>query len=224
MNNSQKKNNLQTNKRYFTHVNKTADSVDEEVSDGLKILNKIDRKIVSVFGTHALDENNKTYKHCEKTTYELGLRKYAILTGGGPGIMKAANTGAKKANTASIGFKAGLLKKEQSVDNSIFTHTYSFNFLFTRRFCLAIKSNALIFYPGGYGTLNEFFEYVTLIQTGMADHVPVILVDRKYWKGLFEWLKKDTLKRNFITTQHLKGIYFADTTEEIVKIIETNVN
>lgn len=211
---------LSKNKEYYMHIRETGEGVDKEIENGLEILSKIDKKIVSVFGTHALDEDNKTYIHCENTAYELGLRNYAILTGGGPGVMKAANSGAMRAKTASIGFKAGLLKREQTVNNNLFTHTYSFEFLFTRRFCLAIKSDALLFYPGGYGTLNEFFEYVTLIQTGMADTVPVILVDKKYWSGLFEWLRKETLKHNFITEKHLQDLHFADTTEEIIKIIE----
>lgn len=211
---------LSKNKEYYMHITETGEDVEKEIEEGLKILNEIDKKIVSVFGTHALDEDNETYRHCEQTTYELGLRNYAILTGGGPGIMKAANSGAIRSGTASIGFKAGLLKKEQTVNNNVFTHAYSFEFLFTRRFCLSIKSNALIFYPGGYGTLNEFFEYVTLIQTGMADPVPVILVDMKYWEGLFEWLKNETLSRDFITEKHLKELHFADTTEEVLRIIE----
>lgn len=211
---------LSKNEQYYTHIRKTVGSVDKEIKSGLKVLGKIDRKIVAVFGTHALDEKSKTYKHCEETAYRLGLKKYAILTGGGPGIMKAANIGAFRAGTTSIGFKAGLLKKEQSVNEDIFTHIQSFQFLFTRRFCLAIKSKALIFYPGGYGTFNEFFEYVTLIQTGMADPVPVILVDKKYWKGLFKWMREETLKRGFIQQRHLQGLYFADTTEEVLKIIE----
>jgi len=213
-------NKLSKNKEYYTHINKTIVDVDKEIGSGLKILSKIDRKIVAVFGTHAILENDKIYKHCEETAYKLGLKKYAILTGGGPGIMKAANTGATRAKTASIGFKAGLLKKEQFVNSDIFTDVQSFKFLFTRRFCLAIKSSALIFYPGGYGTLNEFFEYVTLIQTGMTDPVPVVLVDKKYWNGLFKWLREDTLKKGFIQQRHLEGIYFADTPEEVLKIIE----
>lgn len=211
---------LSKNKEYYMRITETGEDVEKEIEEGLKILNEIDKKIISVFGTHAIDENDETYKHCEITAYEIGKRNYAILTGGGPGIMKAANSGAMRAKTASIGFKAGLLKKEQTVQKDIFTHTYSFKFLFTRRFCLAIKSNALIFYPGGYGTLNEFFEYVTLIQTGMTDSVPVILVDKKYWNGLFEWLRKETLARNFISEKHLEDLYFADTTEEILDIIE----
>jgi hypothetical protein len=211
---------LSKNRQYYTHIGKTAGTVDKEISSGLKMLEKVDRKIISVFGAHITSEDNKTYKHCEETAYRLGMKKYAIITGGGPGIMRAANSGATRAKTVSIGFKAGLLKKEQSVDEEIFTHVQSFRFLFTRRFCLAIKSHALIFYPGGYGTLNEFFEYVTLIQTGMADPVPVILVDKKYWNGLLKWLKEQTLKEGFIGAEHLKDIYLVDTTEEVLKIVE----
>jgi len=208
------------NVQYFRDIVKTVEDVDKEVAEGLRILESVNRKIISIFGSHATKNNDKYYMHCEKTAYALGKKKFAILTGGGPGIMQAANTGAINAKTVSIGFKAGLLKKEQSVGNEIFTHQMSFKFLFARRFSLAIKSNALIFYPGGYGTLNELFEYVTLIQTHMVDPVPVICVNKKYWEGLFKWLKTQTLKHGYIESRHLKGIYFAETSEEVVKIIE----
>jgi uncharacterized protein (TIGR00730 family) len=208
------------NVQYFRNIMNTVEDVDKEIATGLRTLDSINRKIISIFGSHAIENADKYYKHCEETAYKLGMKKYAILTGGGPGIMQAANSGATRAKTISIGFKAGLLKKEQSVAENIFTHQVSFNFLFARRFSLAIKSNALIFYPGGYGTLNELFEYVTLIQTHMVDPVPVICVNKKYWEGLFKWLKSQTLKQGFIQTKHLKGIYFADTQGEIIKIIE----
>jgi uncharacterized protein (TIGR00730 family) len=220
---TQKKDILAKNRQYFRDIIKTAGAVDKEVAEGLRVLDGVNRKIISIFGTHILDQKTKEYKNCEETAYKLGLRKYAILSGGGPGIMQAANTGAARAKTISIGFKAGLLRKEQTVSADIFTHQISFQFLFARRFCLAIKSHALIFYPGGYGTLNEFYEYVTLIQTGMVDPVPVICVNKKYWKGMFKWLNEQTLKEGYITKKHLQGIYFADTTEEIVKIIEKKV-
>ncbi|HYD02829.1 MAG TPA: TIGR00730 family Rossman fold protein [Alphaproteobacteria bacterium] len=210
---------ISKNKQYFVNIKRTVSDVDIEVSTGLKILNSIDNKIVSVFGTHNLEPRHPYYINCEETCYRLGVRGYAIMSGGGPGIMEASNTGATRANTVSIGFKAGLLKKEQLVNKKIFTHQLSFKYLFARRFCLAIKSDALVFYPGGYGTLNEFFEYVTLIQTGMVDPVPVICVNKEYWKGMFKWLKEKTLKENFIQQRHLDGIYFAETPQEVVKII-----
>jgi uncharacterized protein (TIGR00730 family) len=113
-----------------------------------------------------------------------------------------------------------LLQDEQAVNDDIFTNQESFKFLFARRFCLALKSDAIVFYPGGYGTLNELFEYITIMQIHLVDPVPVICVNKKYWNGLFKWLKTQTLKDKYITAKHLKGIYFAETPEEIVKIIE----
>ncbi len=202
------------------HIMETVKNTAKELDDGLNILRSIKQPIVSIFGSHITNEKHKDYINCEKTTYMLGIKGYAIISGGGPGIMKAANAGAKRAKTASVGFKAKLVQKEQHVDDNIFTHQYSFNFLFVRRYCLAIESNALIFYPGGYGTLNELFEYITLIETHMEEAVPVICVNKKYWEGLFKWLKANALKEGYITQRHLDYITFAETAQEVIKIIE----
>ena len=123
-------------------------------------------------------------------------RGYAILSGGGPGIMHAANSGAMEAGAPSIGLRAELLE-EQEVTDKIFTHKLSFHFLFTRRFIMSIKSEALVFYPGGYGTLNELFDYAVHMQTNIIDTVPIICVNKKYWQGLFDWLKENPLKKDF---------------------------
>lgn len=221
MNKKSKK--MPKNRQYFRDIVKTVSEVDTEIAEGLRILDSVDRKIISVFGSHVPEIKSKYYIHCEKTGYLLGLKKYAILTGGGPGIMQAANSGATRAKTTSIGFKAGMLKDEQGVSDDIFTHQESFKFLFARRFCLALKSDALVFYPGGYGTLNELFEYATIIQIHLVDPVPIICVNKKYWSGLFKWLKTQPLKEKYITPKHLQGIYFAETPEEILKIIEKKI-
>jgi hypothetical protein len=219
----QSKKNLPKNRQYFRDIVKTVSEVDKEIAEGLRILDGVDRKIISIFGSHVPEKKDKYYIQCEKTAYLLGLKKYAILTGGGPGIMKAANEGATRAKTISMGFKAGMLKNEQGVMDNIFTYQESFKFLFARRFCLALKSEALIFYPGGYGTLNELFEYITIIQIHLVDPVPVICVNKKYWEGLFKWLRAQPLKNKYITPKHLQGIYFAETSEEVVKLIETKL-
>ncbi len=210
---------LSKNKKYFSHIAATSKATAKEITAGLKILDAIDTKIVTVFGAHAIPETNKYYINCERSAYLLGKKGYAIVTGGGPGIMYAANSGAMKAKAPSIGFKAKLLSKEQISEN-VFTKKYAFEFLFARRFCLAIKSDALIFYPGGFGTFNEFFEYTTLIQTKMTDNVPVICVGKQYWKGLFEWMNKNAVKEGFLTQETLKGIHIVDSAEEVVRIIE----
>ncbi|MGV8162972.1 MAG: TIGR00730 family Rossman fold protein [Candidatus Nanoarchaeia archaeon] len=202
------------------NILKTAKYTSREIQDGLNILKKIDQEFISIFGSHVTPENSKDYINCEKTAYLLGKKGYGIISGGGPGIMKAANSGATRAKTASLGFKAKFIQKEQHVDDKIFTHKYSFSFLFVRRYCLAVESKALIFYPGGYGTLNELFEYITLIETHMEEPTPVICVNKKYWKGLFDWLKNNALKEKYIQKSHLESISFADTPEEVLKIIQ----
>jgi len=202
---------------YISNISK---NTSKEITDGLKILRNIKQDMVSIFGSHITSEKHKDYINCQKTCYNLGKKGYAIVSGGGPGIMKAANTGATLAKTPSVGFKAKLIQKEQHVDDNIFTYQYEFNFLFVRRFCLAVESRALIFYPGGYGTLNELFEYITLIETHMEEPIPVICVNKKYWEGLFNWLKNNALKEGYITQRHLDYITYADTSKEIINIIE----
>lgn len=216
-------------KKDYSHIIETAKHTSHEIADGLKILRSIDEDVISIFGSHITSEKSKDYIRCEKTAYMLGKKGYAIMSGGGPGIMKAANSGATRAKTISIGFKAALLKKEQSVNSNLYTHQYAFHFLFVRRFCLAVESRALIFFPGGYGTLNELYEYITLIGTHMEEPIPVICVNKEYWKGLFNWMKNNALKEGYINTKDLESIYLVDTPEEVVKIIEetkkkTNVN
>lgn|GEM_PF-1709449 len=204
---------------FYKHVKRTARHAEIEIEAGLKLINKIDNKVVSIFGSHLIKKNNKYYIECEKTAYELGKRGYAIITGGGPGIMEAANMGAKRAHTVSVGIREKLLSKEQNVDAEIYTYKAAFNFLFVRRFLLAVKSDALIFYPGGYGTLNEFFEYITLVVTGINSKIPIIFVDKKYWSGLYDWLKNSALKEGTISKVDLDLISFANDTKDILKII-----
>jgi len=210
-----KKNKRLLNKRH------TKSKVTKELDVGITLLNKVDNKIISVFGSHITKKSNPEYKHCRKVAYELGKRGYAIVTGGGPGVMHAANQGAFDAGAPSIGLRAGLIKNEK-VSNPVYTDVMSFDFLFIRRFLLAIKSEALIFYPGGYGTLNELFEYVVLVETGLVDKVPLICVNKKYWNGLFKWLKDSVLAEGFLPhkMRDLGLIKLADDCDDIVKIIE----
>lgn len=135
--------------------------------------------------------------------------------------MHAANSGATEAETSSIGLRAELLKGERVTDD-IFTDGFSFHFLFTRRFIMSIKSEALIFYPGGFGTLNELFEYAVLMQTEIADKVPIICVNKEYWNGLFHRLENNPMKEDFLIhgVKDLELLYFVDDVEEIIEIIE----
>ncbi len=202
---------LHKNKQYYEDKRWTNEKVKQEIDNGLELLENIDKKIITFFGSHKVTKKSQYYKHAEATASQLGKRGYAVLSGGGPGIMHAANSGATKAKAPSLGLRAELLTKERVTD-SIFTHDFSFHFLFVRRFIMSIKSEALIFYPGGYGTLNELFEYLVLMQTGILDKVPIICINKKYWSGLINWLRKNPLKKDFLIhdLKDLKLLYFAD--------------
>jgi len=210
------------NKQYFKNSDWTVKSVQDEINLGLNLLNKVDKKIITFFGSHRVKPSSKYYKDCMGFAQELGKKDYAVLSGGGPGIMHAANNGATKAGTISIGMKAKLLTKEKVID-PIYTDKLDFNFLFVRRFIMSIKSNALVFFPGGYGTLNELFEYAVLMQTGIVDKVPMICINKKFWKGLFSWLRDNPLKNDFfINDVHdLNILSFVDDVSEAFKIIES---
>jgi len=212
---------LRKNKEYYEKTDWTVDKVKQEINDGLALLNKIDNKIVTIFGSHKVGDDHEYYKHCKKLANSLGEKGFAIITGGGPGIMKAANTGAMDARVPSIGLRAVLLKGER-IDDPIFTDKLAFHFLFVRRFVMSIKSDALIFYPGGYGTINELFEYAVLMQTGIVDKVPIICVNKKYWEGLFNWLGDGPLKEDFLihSEDDLGLLHFVDDIEEVMEILE----
>jgi uncharacterized protein (TIGR00730 family) len=204
------------NQRYLHK--ETAKLVEEEVLTGIKLLSSIKEPIITFFGSHSIKKSSADYKNAYNTSFALAEEGYAIMSGGGPGIMHAANAGAKKAGSPSIGVMADMLVEERISDN-IFTHQAAYNFMFVRRFILSIKSEALVFYPGGYGTLNELFEFLVLIQTGMIERVPVVLVDSKFWKGMNKWID-ELAKSKMIKKSDLKLIQHADTTEEILQIVK----
>ncbi len=199
----------------------TAEKVRQEIDCGLSLLNQIDKKIVTFFGSHLVTKKNAYYQHCQKIAYTLGQRNYAIMSGGGPGIMHAANSGATQATATSLGLQAELLEKEKITDK-IFTHRLSFQFLFVRRFIMSIKSEVLIFYPGGFGTLNELFEFAMLMQTGIVDKVPIICVNKKYWRDLFIWLKTHAVKNKLLinSVKDMGLLRLVDEENDVINIIE----
>ena len=212
---------LHKNKEYFDNVDWTVEKVRDEINGGLALLNQIDKPIVTFFGSHRVAPESRYYQDAKRVAYELGKNGYAILSGGGPGIMHAANSGATEANAPSAGLKAELLKGEKVTD-PIFTHELSFHFLFVRRFVMSIKSEALIFYPGGYGTLNELFEYAVLMQTGIVDTVPIICVNKTYWQGLFDWLAENPLKEDFFiqAIRDLQLLHFVEGFSDLMRLLK----
>jgi uncharacterized protein (TIGR00730 family) len=148
----------------------------------------------------------------------VSVRRISVLSGGGSGIMEAANRGAYDGGGVSLGIKAELIKGE-SVKDHIYTEAISLHFIFVRRFLLAVESQALVFFPGGYGTLSEFFEFLVLIKLGISDEVPLIFVNRRYWQGLIDWMHNFPNKAGFLGTdiKDIPNIKFAENHEQIIR-------
>ena len=208
------------NKNYWEAEGETINQIAQELKEGFKILNSIPNEIVTFFGSAQIDPSDEIYKHCENTAYELGRNGYAIVTGGGPGIMRAANTGATRAGAISVGIRA-LLIEGQSVTDDIYTAKLDMEFVFLRRFIMYAKSKAWIFYPGGIGTLDELAECMQLRYTGVRNKKPIICVNREYWAGLFRWLEQGAYKKNFLMhgKSDLELVQFAESTSDIIEIL-----
>ena len=187
-----------------------------EFVDGFHELSEIG-PAVSIFGSARAKPNGKWYKAAEKTAQLLVRDGYAIITGAGPGIMEAGNKGASKAKGNSIGLNIHLPFEQKP--NPYIKNLVEFHYFFCRKVMFVKYARAFVIFPGGFGTLDEFFESITLIQTRRMEKFPVILYGKGYWAGLIEWLKKAVLTENHIDPEDLDIFKPVDTPEEVVKAI-----
>lgn len=172
---------------------------------------------VSIFGSARTKPDNKYFKLAEDIAYKLTLCGYGVITGGGPGIMEAGNMGAKKGNGKSVGLNIDL-PFEQSANLFIDPDKLiSFEHFFVRKVMFVRYAQGFIVLPGGFGTLDELFEAITLIQTEKIGHFPIILVGSEYWKGLFDWIREVMLeKEHNVSPKDLELITIVDTADEAV--------
>ncbi len=185
---------------------------------GFQLLSETSKEVTFWGGTH-IKPGSRWYKVAEELARKVAKKGHTVITGGGPGIMEAANKGAKDGGGISIGFNIQL-PKEQSL-NSYVTKGYAFHYFFSRKVMMAASAQAYVFFPGGFGTMDEFFEIVTLIETGKMQPTPVICVGKEYWGGLMSWIK-ETLRDKFHTVESkdVAIIQVVDTVDEAYKIIE----
>ncbi|OGS18565.1 MAG: Rossman fold protein, TIGR00730 family [Elusimicrobia bacterium RIFOXYA2_FULL_40_6] len=188
-----------------------------EFIDGFEALSRI-KKGICIFGSARLKPDNKYYKIAEKTAYLLAKSGYSVITGGGPGIMEAANKGAAAAGGKSVGLNI-MLPMEQK-PNPFMNVMLEFRYFFVRKVMFMKYAKAFVALPGGYGTLDEFYEAITLIQTERIETFPVILVGKEYWKDLIDWMKNTMLDEDCISRCDLDIFKIVDTPEEIVSIIK----
>ena len=169
---------------------------------------------VSVFGSARMTSADPVYDRCVETVRLLGDAGYGIITGGGPGIMEAANRGAREAGRPSVGCNIEL-PFEQEV-NEFIDISIDFRYFFVRKTMFVKYAQAFVIFPGGFGTLDELFEALTLIQTRKVRNFPVIMFDTKYWAGLMDWIRDKLLAEGKISKKDLDRIYVTDSPEEVV--------
>jgi uncharacterized protein (TIGR00730 family) len=194
--------------------------INKEFAKGLALVQKYP-KSVTFFGSSVLPESDPYYEKARKLAARIAKLGYAVVSGGGPGIMEAANRGAFEAKGQSIGLNIELPHEQRA--NHYLTDYAEFHYFFSRKVSLTFAAEAYIFLPGGYGTLNELFEILMLIQTKRIDPVPVLLYGDGYWKTLDEFIRKTIYgTHRMVEAQDVSLYLITDNEEEVIHAIKTS--
>jgi uncharacterized protein (TIGR00730 family) len=188
-----------------------------EFVEGFETLAEV-QPAVTIFGSHLVDPANPIYKKALQVARLLAENGFNVITGGGKGIMEAANKGAAEGGAKSVGLNIDLPREEPP--NTYANIRLNFRYFFVRKMMFVKYAVAYIIFPGGFGTLDELFEAITLIQTEKIKPFPVILVGAEYWQGLLDWIKGTLLKAQHIRPKDLEIMQVIDDPNEIIKHIK----
>ena len=191
-----------------------------EFVEGIDELQDIDRG-VAVFGSARSKPGSEDYDDARAMGFALAKAGYDVITGGGPGDMEAANRGAREADGHSVGLCIELPREEKP--NPYLTHIVSFKYFFIRKVMFVKHSRAFVVMPGGFGTLDELFEAVTLVQTKRIEPFPIILAgDHAHWQGLLDWIQNSLVARGKVRAEEVKILQIAETPEAVLEILKKN--
>ena len=187
-----------------------------ELVEGFEALSNIG-PAVTIFGSARLAPGSVYYNKCLKVSETLAKDGFAIISGGGPGIMEAANKGAQNANGTSVGLNIELPMEQ--APNMFQDIRVEFRYFFVRKLMFVKYAVAYVIFPGGFGTMDELFEALTLIQTKKIRSFPVVLVGKEYWEGMIEWIRKTMLAAGNVSPEDLDLLHIVDDPEEVCAII-----
>jgi uncharacterized protein (TIGR00730 family) len=180
----------------------------EEFRAGFEKVALIDRPAVAMFGSARVAEGSKAYEEARTVGRKFGEAGWAVVTGGGPGVMEASNRGCKEGGGLSVGFNI-VLPHEQG-GNPYLDISHTFAHFYARKVCFVRPSQGFVIFPGGFGTMDELYESLTLIQTGKIRHFPVVLFDSGYWRGMLDWLRDQLVADGMITPSDLELLHVTD--------------
>ncbi len=188
-----------------------------ELVEGFDKLSNIE-PAVTIYGSARINPDNPLYSQTEDIAYRLGQMGFSIVTGGGPGVMEAANKGALRAGVTSVGLNIEL--PEEQVFNAYTTKSISFSHFFARKVMLVKYATAFVIMPGGLGTLDELTEILVLMQTHKIKPFPIIMFDSQFWKGFLDWLRNFTLTRGFISEKDFDLLMVSDQSDEVTEAVQ----
>ena len=192
------------------------DRIEGELRTGIESLGNIG-PAVSIFGSARSRPEDPEYRGARKLARLLSERDIAVVTGGGPGVMAAANQGAREESGKSVGLNIEL--PHEQLANPYLDIDLDFRYFFTRKFLLIRYALGFAVFPGGFGTIDELFELLTLVQTGKMRRRPIVLVGSQYWQGVLDWLRDQTLAMGFVSEPDLQMLQVVDAEEEAADIL-----
>jgi uncharacterized protein (TIGR00730 family) len=188
-----------------------------EFRRGFEAVARIDRPAVTVFGSARIREGHRWYEEARAVARAFAEHGFAVVTGGGPGVMEAANRGAKDAGGLSVGFNIELPHEQFS--NPYLDISLTFQHFYARKTMFVKSAEGFVIFPGGFGTLDELFESLTLIQTGKVLHFPVVLFDSEFWRDPVAWFGDELLKDRLISPDDQRLLFVTDDAAEAVSIV-----
>jgi uncharacterized protein (TIGR00730 family) len=190
--------------------------IERELAGGFEALKGIGCG-VSFFGSARIAADHPDYALARQTAHRLGEAGFAVITGGGPGIMEAANRGAQEAKATSVGLNIELPFEQDA--NAFQDVSLRFHYFFTRKVMFVRYASAFVVFPGGFGTIDELFEALVLIQTGKIRHFPVVLMRTEFWAGLTDWLRDRLAAEALIAPTDLDLLTTTDDPDEVVRVV-----
>lgn len=190
----------------------------QEFRDGFAAVERIGGPAVTIFGSARIPQDDPVYAQARELGRLLAGAGFAVVTGGGPGVMEAANRGAQEAGGTSVGFNIELAHEQRA--NAFLDIDLTFRHFYARKTMLVKAAEALVLFPGGFGTLDELFEVLVLIQTDKILDFPVVLVGSEHWQGLVGWMRDRVLQHALVSSGDLELLRLSDEPAEVVRIID----